>query len=62
MSVHPCNVCGEDAIGCYSPDIDIKGLCFCEEHKEQVSRVYTVIMTGGCQELCDTLMKDWKYK
>lgn len=36
--VHPCNVCGKDAVACLSPDIDIKGLCYCEAHKEEAKR------------------------
>jgi len=33
---YPCMICGKDAVGCFSPDLDIKGLCFCEKHREEV--------------------------
>lgn len=37
---HPCRECAKQdkevmATGCYSPDMDITGLCYCDEHKEQ---------------------------
>lgn len=58
---HPCNVCGKDAIACLSPDMDIKGLCYCEEHVNEVRTVYTLIMCGSDDEV-ERLMKKWKYK
>lgn len=59
--VYPCNVCGKDAVACLSPDMDIKGLCFCEEHRDEVNMVY---MSIGMIEpkLVKSLMKDWKYQ
>ncbi len=33
-------ICGKDAIGCYSPDLDIKGLCFCKKHQKKVLYKY----------------------
>jgi len=37
-------ICGKDAIGCYSPDLDIKGLCFCKKHQEEVFAKYCKII------------------
>jgi hypothetical protein len=61
-TVYPCNVCGIDAIGCYRPDMDIKGLCFCAEHREDVFLVYVLIMQDNMPDTVEDLMKDWKYK
>lgn len=58
---HPCNVCGKDAIACLSPDMDIKGLCFCEEHREDVYIVYVMIIQGT-PEMAEKAMKNWKFK
>lgn len=58
---HPCNVCGKDAVACLSPDIDVKGLCFCTEHKEEVQMVYMGIGSIS-PEVIEQLMKDWKFK
>lgn len=41
---YPCRVCGKQAIGCYSPDLDIRGLCFCKKHKEDVMVEYMLII------------------
>jgi len=58
---HPCNVCGVDAVACLSPDMDVKGLCFCEEHQRKVSTVYMLLMSGDDAQV-EILMKDWKHK
>lgn len=57
----PCNVCDKQAVGCLSPDMDIKGLCFCAEHKDEVARVYMIISSDQ-PNLIKTLMKYWKHK
>lgn len=57
----PCNVCDKKAIGCYSPDLDVKGLCFCEEHKDQVFMAYMMLMQGT-EDLAKSAMKGWKHK
>lgn len=41
---YPCMICGKDAVGCYSPDLDIKGLCFCKKHQEEVFLKYWKII------------------
>ena len=37
---HKCHLCNKDAIACLSPDMDMKGLCFCEKHKWKVVKKY----------------------
>lgn len=58
---YPCNVCGEDAVACLSPDIDIKGLCFCEKHRFTVYAVYHAIIADDEADIAE-MIKDWKYK
>ena len=70
MSMHwrkthyPCHICDKKATGCYRPDLDIKGLCFCDEHKEQVQTAYLLIIQGQEEEakkvLGKTFIKDKK--
>lgn len=60
--VYPCNVCGEDAIACLRPDMDIKGICFCEEHRDEVYSVYMILGNPDSEPLVKQLMKDWKFK
>lgn len=43
---YPCTVCDKKAVGCYRPDLDMQGLCFCEEHKEQVQFAYVALISG----------------
>jgi len=36
---YPCRICLKEgkkvkAVGCFSPDLDIQGLCFCKKHME----------------------------
>lgn len=60
-NVYPCNVCGVDAVACYRPDMDIKGLCFCTEHQNEVQMVYMSI--GSVPEsVIKSLMAGWKFK
>ena len=33
---YKCMICDKKAVGCYTSDMDIKGMCFCEEHREEV--------------------------
>lgn len=40
----PCRVCDKQAVGCFSPDLDIVGLCFCKEHREYVMIEYMTII------------------
>jgi len=42
---HPCRICLKEgkkvkAVGCFSPDLDIQGLCFCDKHKFDVFTEY----------------------
>jgi hypothetical protein len=51
---YPCIICDEKAVGCYSPDLDIKGLCFCKAHKDRVQMAYMCLISGdeeGCKRL-----------
>ena len=60
--VYPCNVCGEPAVACLRPDMDVKGLCFCDKHREEVYAVYMLILSLDEDDLVDGLIKDWKFK
>ncbi len=46
IKYHPCRKCKKDAIGCFSPDLDIVGLCFCKKHKEEVMLEYMMIISS----------------
>ena len=35
-----CHKCGKPATGRYSPDTDIAGLAFCDEHKELMAAAF----------------------
>lgn len=59
---HPCNVCGVDAVACLRPDMDIKGLCFCEVHRDEVYMVYMLVLDPEHEKQVRTLTKKWKYK
>lgn len=58
---YPCNVCDQKSVGRYTLDLDIKGFCFCEEHRDQVFLVYMMVVQGT-PEMAEGIMKDWKYK
>lgn len=60
-STYPCNVCDAPAIGCYRPDIDIKGFCFCKEHQDEVFMVYRVVLSGD-ESIYKPMMEGWKHK
>jgi|FLOH01.1.fsa_nt_gi hypothetical protein len=42
-----CYKCDKKAIGRLSPDLDIKGIPFCKEHKEFIMMAYMVLITEG---------------
>lgn len=42
-----CVKCGKPAIKYLSPDLDIKGIWACEEHKELVHMAYIALCTSG---------------
>jgi hypothetical protein len=58
-TAYDCSKCGMPATGRFSPDMDIKGLCFCDEHKREVQIAYSTLMRGK-EKLARQLMKDWK--
>lgn len=57
-----CSVCDEKAVGCYSPDLDVHGLCFCKKHKEDIWMAYIAILSGSSKEIIDSLTEGWKHK
>ena len=42
-----CIICGKKAVECYSPDMDIKGICACKKHKEKVKLAYIALVQGN---------------
>lgn len=58
---YPCNVCGNPGTGRFSPDLDIKGLVYCEKHKDEVQMVYVMLLQGS-EDIARQGMKDWKIK
>jgi hypothetical protein len=48
---YPCRVCDKQAVGCFRPDLDIKGLCFCEEHKDEVMIEYMTIIREAIKKI-----------
>ena len=62
MSVYPCNVCGEDAVACLRPDLDIKGLCFCEPHRDEVYTVYMMLLQDGGEEMAKPIIAKWRHE
>lgn len=55
-----CNICDKKAVGTYSPDLDIRGLAFCEKHRNDVFMVYVALMSGS-EDLAKSMMKGWKH-
>lgn len=47
--VYQCDKCEKDAVGCFRPDMDMRGLCFCAKHKEEVMLEYMKIISGVTQ-------------
>jgi len=39
-----CHKCGKPATGRYSPDMDIAGLAFCDEHKELMAAAFYCLL------------------
>ena len=44
-----CIVCGKKAIKCFSPDLDIQGICTCKKHFEDVSLAYIALIGGDAK-------------
>ena len=40
-----CHKCKQPAVGRYSPDMDIAGLAFCEEHRDLIGVAFYCLMT-----------------
>ena len=52
-----CHKCGKPAIGRYSPDMDIAGLAFCDEHKELMAAAFYCLLQNDLEtfnQLLDT--------
>lgn len=39
-----CHKCGKPATGRYSPDMDVAGLAFCDEHKELIAAAFYCLL------------------
>ena len=42
-----CEICKEEAIYRFSPDLDINGLEACEKHKQDIEIAYMILLTDG---------------
>jgi hypothetical protein len=42
-----CEICGEEAVYRFSPDLDIQGLRACEKHKEDMQVAYIILIQQG---------------
>jgi hypothetical protein len=42
-----CEICGEEAVYRFSPDLDIDGLGACETHKEKMEYAYFILLNEG---------------
>ena len=51
-----CHKCGKPATGRYSPDMDIAGLAFCDEHKELMAAAFYCLLQDDTETL-NQLMK-----
>ena len=51
MKVHdPCIKCGREAVTWYSPDLDIKGLWACSEHRDDIILSLRLYVLGFISE------------
>ena len=50
-----CEICKEEAIFRFSPDLDINGLGSCEKHKQDMQIAYLILLTGG-EEACKAFL------
>lgn len=44
-----CHKCGKLATGRYSPDLDISGLAFCDEHKELMAAAFYCLLQNDIE-------------
>ena len=58
---HVCSMCNKPAIGRYSPDMDIKGLAFCEDHADQVGAAFYCLMTSNIKDFNSLMGTDLDY-
>jgi hypothetical protein len=47
--------CGKEATGRYTVDLDISGIHFCDEHKEDVMHAM-ICLLGGDDKLAETIL------
>lgn len=45
-----CVICKKPAVKCYSPDIDITGICVCKKHTKEGIGLYMALINGGQRE------------
>lgn len=56
-----CYVCGKDAVGSYTVDLDIKGLAFCKKHKTVIGSAMLWLVLG-IPEIAEKTIKEAKAK
>ena len=44
-----CHKCGKPATGRYSPDMDIAGLAFCDEHQELMAAAFYCLIKNDTE-------------
>lgn len=49
---YPCRTCAKEgkevmATGCFRPDLDLRGLCYCDEHKEAGQIEYVELISNS---------------
>ena len=45
-----CHLCEKPAVGRFSPDPDVSGLAFCEEHKERIGAAFYCLMSDNLED------------
>jgi len=45
-----CEICGEEAVYKFSPDLDIDGLSACEKHRRDMRLAYLILCQYGEKE------------
>ena len=56
-----CYVCGKDAVGSYTVDLDVRGLAFCKKHKQVVGSAMLWLILG-IPEIADRTIKEARTK
>lgn len=44
---YTCHVCEKEAVGRLSPDMDLKGIPFCETHRDDMYAAYLTLLDEG---------------